>query len=42
VAIGVRPSYGWDGFADAALVLGALGLALGVGVAAANRVTPTS
>lgn len=42
VAIGVRPSYGWDGFADAALVLGALGVALGLGVAAANRVTPTS
>ncbi|RZI93033.1 MAG: phosphatase PAP2 family protein [Microbacterium sp.] len=42
VAIGVRPSYGWDGFTDAALVLGALGVALGLGVAAANRVTPTS
>lgn len=42
VAIGVRPSYGWDGFTDAALVLGALGVTLGVGVAAANRVTPTS
>lgn len=42
VAIGVRPSYGWDGFTDAALVLGALGVALGLGVAAANRVTPTT
>lgn len=42
VAIGVRPSYGWNGFTDAALVLGALGVALGLGVAAANRVTPTS
>lgn len=42
VAIGVRPSYGWDGFTDAALVLGALGVALGLGVAAANRATPTS
>ncbi len=42
VAIGVRPSYGWDGFTDAALVLGALGVATGLGVAAANRATPTS
>lgn len=42
VAIGVRPSYGWDGFTDAALVLGAVGIALGLGVAAGNRATPTS
>lgn len=42
VAVGVRPSYGWDGFTDAALVLGALGVALGLGVAATNRATPTS
>jgi len=42
VAIGVRPSYGWDGFTDAALVLGALGVTLGLGVAAGNRATPTS
>jgi membrane-associated phospholipid phosphatase len=42
VAIGVRPSYGWDGFTDAALVLGALGVAIGLGVASANRATPTS
>jgi 2-methylcitrate dehydratase PrpD len=42
VAIGVRPSSGWDGFTDAALVLGALGVTLGLGVAAGNRATPTS
>ena len=42
VAIGVRPSYGWDGFTDAALVLGAVGVTLGLAVAAGNRATPTS
>lgn len=42
VAIGVRPSYGWDGFTDAALVLGALGVTIGLAVAAGNRATPTS
>jgi membrane-associated phospholipid phosphatase len=42
VAVGVRPSYGWEGFTDAALVLGALGAAVGLGVAATNRATPTS
>jgi membrane-associated phospholipid phosphatase len=42
VAIGVRPSFGWDGFTDAALVLGALGVAIGLCVAAMNRATPTS
>lgn len=42
VAIGVRPSYGWAGFVDASLVLGALGLAMGVLMAAMNRVAPTA
>lgn len=41
VAIGVRPAYGWSGFAEAALVLGALALAVGVLVALMERVSPT-
>lgn len=42
VAIGVRPSHGWDGSTDAAVVLGVLGVAIALGMTATNRATPTS
>ena len=41
VAIGVRPAYGWSGFAEATVVLGALALATAVTVALMERVSPT-
>ncbi len=41
VGIGVRPAYGWSGFGEAAVVLGALGLATAVAVALMERVAPT-
>lgn len=40
VAVGVRPSYGWDGFAQAALVLGAITMVTAAFVAAAAAVSP--
>lgn len=42
VYVGVRPTYGWSGITDAALVLGAVGLATAGGVALMNRTAPTS
>ncbi len=41
VAIGVRPAYGWSGFAEATVVLGALALTTAVTVALLERVSPT-
>lgn len=41
VGIGVRPAYGWSGFGEASVVLGALGLATAVAVALMERVAPT-
>lgn len=41
VGIGVRPSYGWSGSLEAALVLGAVAAAVALCVAAMERVTPT-
>lgn len=40
VAIGVRPSFGWTGFAEAAVVLGAVALATAVAVALMERISP--
>ncbi len=40
VGIGVRPAYGWSGFGEAALVLGAIGLATAVAVALMERTAP--
>lgn len=42
VGIGVRPSYGWSGFAEAALVLGAMALVSALAVAAMERISPTA
>ncbi|MGV9827374.1 MULTISPECIES: phosphatase PAP2 family protein [unclassified Gordonia (in: high G+C Gram-positive bacteria)] len=42
VYLGVRPTYGWSGITDAALVLGAVGVATAGGVALMNRTAPTS
>jgi membrane-associated phospholipid phosphatase len=42
VAIGVRPSYGWSGFGEATVVLGATGLATAVAVFLMERISPTS
>jgi membrane-associated phospholipid phosphatase len=41
VAIGVRPAYGWSGFAEATVVLGALALATAFTVAVMDRISPT-
>lgn len=41
VAIGVRPSYGWSGFGDAAFVLGAMAAATALAVALMDRISPT-
>jgi hypothetical protein len=41
VALGVRPAYGWSGFAEAVVVLGALGLATAVAVVVMERVSPS-
>lgn len=40
VAIGVRPAFGWSGFAEAALVLSAVAATTAVGVALVQRVAP--
>ena len=42
VSIGVRPAYGWSGFLEAAIVLGAMGSATAVAVALMERVAPIS
>ena len=42
VALGVRPSYGWSGFGEAALVLGAIALATAFTTALMERVSPTA
>lgn len=42
VAIGVRPSYGWSGFGEAAFVLGAIALATAFTTALMERVSPTA
>ncbi len=42
VGIGVRPSYGWSGFAEAAFVLGAMTLVTALAVAAMERISPTA
>jgi membrane-associated phospholipid phosphatase len=42
VAIGVRPAYGWSGFLEATIVLGAMALATAVTVALMERVSPTA
>ena len=41
VAIGVRPAYGWSGFGEATVVLGALALATAFTVAVMERISPT-
>lgn len=41
VAIGVRPAYGWSGFGEATVVLGALALATAFTVAMMERISPT-
>jgi hypothetical protein len=41
VAIGVRPAYGWSGFAEATAVLGALAMATAFTVAVMDRISPT-
>ena len=40
VAIGVRPAYGWSGFAEATVVLGAMALATAISVALMERISP--
>ena len=42
VAIGVRPSYGWSGFGEAAVVLGTIALATAFTIALMERVSPTA
>ncbi len=42
VALGVRPSYGWSGFGEAAVVLGAIALATAFTTALMERVSPTA
>lgn len=42
VVIGVRPSYGWSGFGEAALVLGVLTLVTAAAVVAMERVSPVA
>lgn len=42
VGIGVRPSYGWSGFDEAAVVLGVMALATALTVALMERVLPAS
>ena len=41
VAMGVRPAYGWSGFAEATVVLGAMALATAFTVAVMERISPT-
>ncbi|MGJ9413972.1 phosphatase PAP2 family protein [Aeromicrobium sp. CF4.19] len=40
VVIGVRPSYGWSGFGEAAIVLGGVALSAALGVALMQRTVP--
>jgi membrane-associated phospholipid phosphatase len=42
VAIGVRPSYGWSGFGEAAAVLGLTGAATALAIALMERISPTA
>jgi len=42
VAIGVRPAYGWSGFLEATVVLGAMALATALTVGAMERISPTT
>lgn len=42
VGIGVRPAYGWSGFGEATVVLGAMALATTLSVALMERISPTS
>ena len=42
VVIGVRPAYGWSGFGEATVVLGALALVTAFTVAVMERVSPTA
>ena len=42
VAIGVRPSFGWSGFAEAALVLGVVAALTALGAVLMDEVGPTS
>ena len=41
VAMGVRPAYGWSGFAEATVVLGAMALATAFTVGVMERISPT-
>jgi membrane-associated phospholipid phosphatase len=41
VAIGVRPSYGWSGFGEAAVVLGAMAFATALTMVVMDRISPT-
>ncbi len=42
VAIGVRPSYGWSGFGEAAVVLGLTAAATALAIALMERISPTA
>jgi hypothetical protein len=42
VAIGVRPAYGWSGFGEATIVLGAMAMATALTVALMERVVPVA
>ena len=42
VAIGVRPSYGWSGFGEAAVVLGLTAAATALAIAVMERIAPTA
>lgn len=42
VAIGVRPSYGWSGFAEAAVVLGLTAAVTALATALMERISPTA
>jgi PAP2 superfamily protein len=42
VGIGVRPSYGWSGFAEAAVVLGLMAMATALVIALMERISPVA
>jgi hypothetical protein len=42
VGIGVRPAYGWSGFGEATVVLGAMALATALSVAVMERISPVA
>ena len=42
IAIGVRPAYGWSGFGEATVVLGAMALATAFAVGVMERVSPAT